>query len=76
VERVVFNALRNQLRLCRLIISAPSAINQAIVFGEADPPGLHSSFVITRKSAKSALSVVVPEVFAFVNLRTLFFVRR
>ncbi|PYJ29664.1 MAG: hypothetical protein DME80_05740 [Verrucomicrobia bacterium] len=58
MERVVFNALRNQLRLCRLIISAPSAINQAIVFGEADPPGLHSSFVITRKSAKSAPSVV------------------
>jgi hypothetical protein len=58
LERGVFDALRNQLRLCHLIIFAPSAINQAIVFGEADPPGLHSSFVIARIFAKSAPSVV------------------
>jgi hypothetical protein len=37
VERVVLNALAKETRLCRLI-SAPSANNLHIVFGEADPP--------------------------------------
>jgi hypothetical protein len=37
VERVVLNALAKETRLCRLI-SAPSANNLRIVFGEADPP--------------------------------------
>ena len=39
VERVVLNALPNRLRLCRLIF-ARSAMDNAIVFGEVDPPAL------------------------------------